>query len=324
MPSAITHILLVKNLQSRITNNTLKAMLADGKYFLQVGAVGPDLPYSSIVDNDLIFSDQSDLADKFHYVNTNQIPIKALDKIKNLPNSKNKVKRYAFNFFAGYISHILADGIMHPFIRDMVGDYSKNKTAHRTLEMRLDVLVNNYFTAKSGRPTEYNYTNMHKELKNIGDYKEVNAVVGYFKESIKEVYNMDYETDLILGWVTGLYRLLSVAEGHHPAIYRNLNILDGIIYKNYKELEDKKDTLLVLEKPIDGLDRNFLRTERINFIDDCIPQFYARFIPILEKAYNFTFMEGELTAADIPPIDLDTGRPLLAANDLDLIPTLWS
>jgi len=325
MPSAITHILLVKNLQSKIYDNRLKAILASGKYFLQVGAVGPDLPYSSIADSDLVFGDQSDLADKFHYTTTNQLPLRALEKIKNHPKSKIKERRYAFSFFAGYISHIVADGIMHPFIRDMVGNYAENKTAHRILEMRLDVLINNYFTAQSGSPTEYNYTNIHDELKNIQDYPEVNTVVRIFKEAIKDVYNLEYESDLILDWINGLHRLLSIAEGEHPAIYRNLSILNGILFKNFKDLEANKDALLVLEKPIDGLENNFLHKQRVHFIDDCVPQFYKKFIPILEKAYNSVYNNGEeLTENDIPPIDLDTGRPLLAANNLEIIPTLWS
>jgi hypothetical protein len=325
MPSAITHMLLVKNLLNKISDNRLKATLASGKYFLQIGAVGPDLPYSSIADGNLIFGDQSELADKFHYTNTNQLPILALSKIKLIPDTNTFEKRYAFNFIIGYISHIVADGIMHPFIRDKVGNYSENKTAHRILEMRLDVLMNNYFTAISGTPTEYNYTNIHDELKNISGYPEVNAVVKIFKESIQEIYNLEYEVDLILDWVNGLHRLLSIAEGEHPAIYRNLSILDGILYKNFKDLEDKKDALLVLEKPIDGLKNNFLHKQKVHFLDDCVPQFYRIFIPILEKAYNSVYNNGEeLTENDIPPIDLDTGRSLLAANNMEIIPTLWS
>ncbi len=326
MPSAITHILLVKNLQSKITNMKLRAKLAAGKYFLQVGAVGPDLPYSSIASiGGLIFGNESKLADKFHYTTPNKLPLFALNEIKNQKTFSKKERKYLFNFFVGYISHIVADGVMHPFIRDMVGNYAENKTAHRTLEMRLDVLFNNYLTAKSGKPTEYNYSNMHDELMNIKDYKEVDIVIKVFKEKINEVYNIDYDTELILSWVNGLHTLLSVAEGEHPAIYRNLSILDGVLYKNYSDLEDRKDELLILKKPKDGIINNFLHNEQIHFIDDCVPQFYDRFIPILERAYNYIYNDGdELTENDIPAIDLDTGRPVLYANNLDLIPTFWS
>ena len=73
MASGVTHILLMKYLQSILPNDKLKMIFAGGRDFLQVGAVAPDLPYASIADNDFFFSDQSDLADKFHYVRTHEI-----------------------------------------------------------------------------------------------------------------------------------------------------------------------------------------------------------------------------------------------------------
>lgn len=70
MPSGITHILLMKNLQSELPDGKLKKVLQSGRDFLQVGAVGPDLPYASIADGDLFFSNENQLADKFHYEKT--------------------------------------------------------------------------------------------------------------------------------------------------------------------------------------------------------------------------------------------------------------
>ena len=86
MPSGITHILLMKNLQTILPESMLKHQMAAGRDFLQVGAVGPDLPYASIADSDLFFTTQSELADKFHYVKTNQVPLKALETIRTDKN----------------------------------------------------------------------------------------------------------------------------------------------------------------------------------------------------------------------------------------------
>lgn len=326
MPSAITHILLVKNLQSKELSTRLSATLAAGKYFLQVGAVGPDLPYSSQASvAGLLFGDDSELADKFHYERANQIPLIALKKIKNSTTFTVKERRYLFNFFAGYISHIVADGVIHPFVRDKVGNYSEHKTEHRTLEMRLDVLLNNYFTKKSGKPTEYNYTDIHEELLNIHNAEESHVVVEVFKTLIKETYNMDFNDEDITDWINGLYNLISAAEGNHLAIYRNLSILDGLIFKNFSDLELKKDKLIILKAPSDGVANNFMHKEQIHFFNDCIPQFYDRFIPILKKAYAYIYHNGsELTDEDIPSIDLDTGREEMYANNLDMIPVFWS
>jgi len=56
MASGITHILLMKNMQSLLPDGKLKKLLQSGRDFLQVGAVGPDLPYASIADDDLFFN----------------------------------------------------------------------------------------------------------------------------------------------------------------------------------------------------------------------------------------------------------------------------
>jgi hypothetical protein len=129
-----------------------------------------------------------------------------------------------FSFFSGYISHLIADGIIHPFVRDKVGDYKENQEAHRVLEMQLDVLFFEYLTKHSGKPLNLNYTNIHDELINFdeGVYPEVNSVVKVFSDLINEVYGLSYTNKKIPGWVKAMHRMFGVAEGDHPAIYRNI------------------------------------------------------------------------------------------------------
>lgn len=78
MAGGITHILLMKCLDDKIENTRLKNILAISMDFLQVGSIAPDLPYASIADKDFFFSTKSELADKFHYNDTNEIPLRAL------------------------------------------------------------------------------------------------------------------------------------------------------------------------------------------------------------------------------------------------------
>ena len=193
MASGITHILLMKNLDGKIENTRLKNILAFSKDFLQVGAIAPDLPYASIADDDFFFTTQSELADKFHYSDTNQIPLKALRMLKKKKNTFSKATlRHMFSFYIGYISHLIANGIIHPFVRDKVGDYAQNQTAHRKLEMQLDVLFFDYLTRFSGHTIELNYANVHDELKNFYTdfYPETTTVVKSFSKLINEVYQL--------------------------------------------------------------------------------------------------------------------------------------
>ncbi len=326
MASGITHILLMKNLQSILPNGDLKKILQSGRDFLQVGAVGPDLPYASIADGDLFFSTQSELADKFHNENTNVLILRAFQDIKN--NSaplSDKEKRFMFSFFLGFTAHIIADGIINPFIRDKVGNYHENQTAHRVLEMQLDVLLFHHLTKNTNAPINLNYSNIHDELINFDRsfYREVDIVLDVFSKLIKEVYGIVCSPNEINGWVNGLHRMFSIAEGDHPKIYRVVGFINNFLFSNYEDLLEKHKEILTLTTPKDR-DYNFLRKPQIHFFDDCLPKFYEVFIPLANKCYDYIYKDKEaLTELDIPPIDLYTGR-MPTENSLDVTPLYWN
>lgn len=327
MASGITHILLMKNLQSILQESKLKKVLQSGRDFLQAGAVGPDLPYASIADDDFILKTESELADKFHYEKTNLLTLKAFERIKEQKdNYTKKGIRCLYSFFLGFASHIIADGIIHPFIRDMVGNYNENKTAHRVLEMRLDVLLYHYLTKYSGMPIELNYSNIHDELSNFYNdkYPEKKIVLKVFSELIFEVYNEQYAPGKINGWVKGLHTMFGIAEGKHPVFYKKLPIIEDFIFSNYEDLEAKANEYLILTKPVDR-DYNFLNKPQVHFFNDCLPRFYEVFLKFANMSYDYVFNNnGSISQIDIPPIDLDTGRDLACNNNLDETPTLWS
>ena len=323
MASGITHILLMKNLQNVIPEDDLKMKLAAGIDFLQVGAIAPDLPYASIADDDFFLTTQSELADKFHYVQTNEIPLQAFIDIKNIKNTLSRRElRSHFAFFLGYASHIIADGIIHPFVRDKVGNYKENQTAHRVLEMQLDVLFFHFLTFKSNFPIEFNKSNIQDELINISSdfYPERNKVFDEFSRLIKKIYNENYNVTTILGWIKGLHRMFSLAA----EIYREISFVNDFTFSDYAGLIDKYDSILTLKSKKEG-GTNFAKKDHVRFFDDIVPQFYNKFIPFARKAYNYVYNDGEaLTDNDISGIDLDTGRILVQNNNLDLIPFYWS
>jgi hypothetical protein len=326
MASGITHILLIKNLQNVMSDGDLKMTLAAGRDFLQVGAVAPDLPYASIADGDFFLTNQSDLADKFHYVQTNEIPLQAfIEMRKNKKSLTKRELRALFTFFLGYASHVIADGIIHPFVRDKVGNYKENQTAHRVLEMQLDVLFFHYLTFRSNHPTEFNNSNIHDELINLNSdiYPERKKVIEEFSRIIKKVYNDNCDINTILGWVKGLHRMFGIAKGE-PAIYRNIPFINDFFFSDYAELLTKYDDILTLKSKKEGGD-NYAKKDHIHFFDDVVPQYYNKFIPFAQKAYDYIYLNGKaITDLDLSGIDLDTGRILAHNNDLDLKPYYWS
>lgn len=319
MASGLTHILLTKKLQDKFEDGELKNILAFAADSFQVGAVAPDLPYASIADNDF-FSNESPLADNFHYKKTNQIPLQALKKIRSLKGHMDEALHYhMFSFFLGYISHVLADGIIHPFVRDKVGDYKFNQAEHRSLEMQLDVLFFEELTKDSGYTSELNYTNIHDEIKNFMEVDGVNQILQVFSDLIKNTYNEHYPVDKILGWIKGLHRMFNIAEGKHPQFYQNLKV-NSFTYRNGKDIN--RERAIILNTPKDRK-VNFLKVAQIDFFKDCVPQYYFQFTAVAQKAYAYVFKEGPaLDENDIPVINLDTGR-LVDKDNLDLIPEFW-
>lgn len=328
MPSGITHILLMKNLQNNLpADSDLKMELAAGRDFLQVGALGPDLPYASVADNDFIFSSQSELADKFHYEKTNEIPLRAFARIRSIKSELSPVSlRNYFSFFLGYLAHVIADGIIHPFVRDKVGDYKYNQADHRKLEMKLDVLLFHHLTEASSYPIEFNSSNIHEELMNFDEIinQDVTHVITLLSQLIHEVYGNTYETKTILGWIKGLHRMFGIAEGKHCFIYENIPIIKDYLFKDYDKIKDEADQILLLGSPKDRTE-NFLKKPQVHFIDDVLPRFYSTFIPLAQKAYAYVYNDGPaLSETEVAAIDLDTGRLLASNNNLDLIPSFWS
>lgn len=324
MASAISHMLLARELINRLDDGPYTPNLSSGLHFLQVGALAPDLPNASLFDKDLFLSTQTDLTDKFHYTRTNEVPLRLLSRLKEQWAAlSKKQRRFAFSFVVGYISHIVADGLVHPFVRDMVGDYGTHKKEHRKLELDLDVLLFHFLTEAGGAPTELNYSDLHEELKNIAEdvYPERDSVLQLFSDAIQDVYGQRHEVSRICDWVKGLYRMLDVAEGVHPDLYK-IGYINTIIFANYAELLSNYDNLLTLNKPIDR-EQNFRQLPRVHYFDDVVTRFFTLMIPLVKSVYAHLYEEGPaLTATEVPAIDLDTGR-LLAANDLNNIPQLW-
>lgn len=323
MPSGYTHCILAQEFNERTNhgNNDLKYLLHEKIRYFQLGALGPDLAYSQQIK----MNGQDKVADKLHYEFTNLIPLKALDKIKLLETSDQKDE--AFCFFLGYASHVVADGVIHPFIRDKVGDYTQNKTAHRVLEMRLDVILLNEFSKQKsgGVGLNLNYTNMHDQIRDpiTRDFKHISKL---FADVINDVHKLEITPENIESWVEDMHVIFAAAESENNQFYANLPMLKKYLFKDISDVIKNKDQDLILKKnEAKGRQTNFLNKD-VHFINDCIPMFYNAFAPIALKMFSYIYGTGsQLNEYSIPGINLDTGRELTFndGNDLDKGVTFW-
>ena len=323
MPAGITHILLVKELQNRLTDSSeeeLKDFLATALDFLVVGAVAPDLPYVSRFHNP--FDGQNALADKLHYLKTNQVPLLAFSLIakRYADGLDRRVADALLGFFVGYASHVIADGIVHPFVRDKVGDYRGHETVHRALEMVIDVL---FYSHISRHSFELNKAEVFSCLENEKESDTCTLVFRTFCDLLKQEYGDEYQADDISDWVAGMARAFKASQEWFPVFVRGS--IEGMIYPHSSECYARAAYYLTLSRPVDR-EENFLRVPTICFAE-CVDRFYAIFVPIVKKAYAQVYSGGSpLTEEELPAINLDTGRLLSAdcGNDLSCIPSFWS
>lgn len=323
MPSGYTHCILAQEFNERANhgNTNLKFLLQEKIRYFQLGALGPDLAYSQQIK----MSSQKKVADKLHYEFTNQVPLSAFNKIKAMPDSEEKDE--LFCFFLGYFSHIVADGVIHPFIRDKVGDYAENATDHRVLEMRLDVILMHEFSRQKsgGAGLNLNYTNMHDQIIDplSKNFKHVSSM---FAEIINQLHGLSVTSDNVESWVRDMHTVFEVAENENNQFYAILPLFKDYLFKDVNDVLKNKDSYLVLKNhEAKGRQSSFLNSD-IHFIKDCIPMFYDAFRPRALSAYEYVYNgKGSIDDKTIPAINLDTGRSLAFddGNNLDKGVTFW-
>lgn len=325
MPSGITHMILSKVLKDGLFNKSKED--GGGKYtrayhalqrnpgaFL-VGSVAPDLPYISIGDDNI--------ADCLHYTKTNEVPQRGFAEAANFVKvGKLEQAEALFCFNAGHFSHLVADGIMHPYVRDKVGDYKVAQVAHRTLEMKLDVLV-----ALRYYDLEVKGTKFQNELDWINDCEFKEEIFTSFSGNISSVYNLFVARDKVEAWIIAMRWLFDVVAGDFPEWYSNHMGDKGKAIKDYNSVKKEEGILTNLDMPIDAnknkLSTNFtgIKDRKVHFFDDAVKKYFDVFPDMVLSAYESVFNgQGDV---DIPAIDLDTGRSL-KNNQLTEIPTLWS
>ena len=332
MPSGISHMLLSRYLPVNEDRPYLNKQRFNLRFFL-VGSIAPDLPYASLTDNNFLDSD-SEIADLFHFAHTgqnpdqapNRLPLLGLERVKTyLEQGADKRGCDAFFWFlVGYASHVIADGVCHPFVMDKVGRYEgSNKAEHRALEMGLDVLLFKHFTGDSGHAIEAGYARMDSFIKGFNELKSSDIVCHHFAGLIESVYGVGARPAEIRGWVAGISRLFCLATGRWPAWFRNLDLTRPYVFREIDDLDGHEDDYLVLQgaKCWDG---NFRGMERVNFLIDCLPRFNTLMAAFLYKAWAYVYEAGPAPdAVDLPACSLDTGRPVGDFDNVALVPSFW-
>ena len=152
-----------------------------------------------------------------------------------------------FWFLVGYASHVIADGVCHPFVMDKVGRYEgANKAEHRALEMGLDVLLCQHFTGDSGHAIEAGYARMDSSIKGFNELKAADIVCHHFANLIGTVYGVTVRPAEVRGWVAGISRLFCLATGRWPAWLRNLDATRPYVFREIADLDGRATLVAVV------------------------------------------------------------------------------
>lgn len=329
MPSGISHMLLVRNLP--VEDRPYRYQMHSNSRYVQLGSIAPDIPYGAIADND-IFQDRDEIADLLHFTKTNQdeslspekIPLAGFKRVKERREKEggSRESDALFWFFAGYASHVIGDGVGHPFVMDKVGRYEgSNKAQHRALELGLDVILHNHFSPGEGR--EATLTSMDSFMKGLGELKYSDSVLGEFAFLIRSVYNKNFSGSEIKEWLRGFSRIYWFFTGNWPSWLRNIEKTSPWVFRRTEDIKGREDDYLTLKKPL-FWEENFLKREEIHFIKDIIPRFNILMKEFLDRAWSWVYDGGDpLTSEDLPSLCLDTGRIVADPNNIDMKPILW-
>ncbi|MEF9939070.1 MAG: zinc dependent phospholipase C family protein [Clostridium sp.] len=157
MPGFTTHYIFGMKAYNDMPNNQLKRIVAKYRWLYQLGLQGPDMFFYNLPV--LRHRDHRNVGSYMHEHHVGaffECCIKHIDQI-----SSKQQREEAIAYFAGFISHYIADYICHPFVYARIGYDAANPSVkysgnHAALENDLDAILLKYYKKK--KPSEFNQT----------------------------------------------------------------------------------------------------------------------------------------------------------------------
>ena len=150
MAGTFTHWMIVEEALDELTNSSgapkYFAKILGKNHFVVLGAAGPDYPYlNEILLN--LFKHHS-WADRMHYEKVDSFVIQAM---RNLLRRRGEDFDICLAWLCGYVSHVIADTVIHPVVNAIVGPYIFNADEHRHCEMIQDSFIFHHITGNEIR-----------------------------------------------------------------------------------------------------------------------------------------------------------------------------
>ena len=248
MPASIAHMLISQQVRNDLRNDDkvtdsdklkefLRIVLDKYPAFMELGSLGPDLPYFGSllkalwttviykVDKPMDFDRWSY---QLHSKDTNIFPLRLIEVTRKEANPNtvdwDETDRMKFAFLCGFLTHVAADQIIHPLVNAIAGSYYKrilSRDEHRTCEIYQDL----YVLAKlqhNGRllRSDFVETSFDEWCRTKPDELWSSRAVWFryfIRKAFVEAHAVCPEEKEITRWIKGIRKTLKyVIHGHFP------------------------------------------------------------------------------------------------------------
>lgn len=265
MPASIAHMLISRKVREELkgepsTQKFITEVLEANARYMELGSLGPDLPYYENVAKgliDLVFSrsDKPIGVDQWSYQlhskDPNVFPLKMAEIIwKETAIEKEEWEEEdykKFAFLCGYLTHMAADQTIHPLVNRIAGPYYKRGDArekHRECEIYQDVWLFGFL--KNGFATNDFINERFNTWCDINIDFGKNAPVWLrylIQKSFIEAHAVTPAENSIEDWIDGILTMLRGIDNFGPYLKacRDFQNTDHEKYNEYIKLQKLAD-----------------------------------------------------------------------------------
>jgi len=237
---AFTHWMVVEKAVDKLPAGDYSTILGQKINFVRIGAVGPDYPYMSELAGNL-FKTHS-WADRMHYENALEFVQNGLVALFAQAKGSDTFK-ICLSWLCGYISHLLADAIIHPVVNANVGGtYLFTKHNHRICEMTQDTWI--FYEIKGVDLSNAAYISLLTGSSDPTDKNRIHpAIRNFWPGVLRNTHpgGADYFDKINPDkWHEAYVSKLSTAS-HPMPVFRHIGEEENLVYKTRSEIKNSDE-----------------------------------------------------------------------------------
>jgi hypothetical protein len=256
MAGTFTHWMIVEEALERYNKLLQKhpyfPIILGNSHFVTLGAVGPDYPYLSELANNLL--KLHSWADRMHYENTGEFVKYGIVNLLKL-NEQNKQQDFeiCLSWFCGYVTHLLADSIIHPVVNAIVGRYLFNSDEHRHCEMIQDSFI--FHEIKKVELRYAYYVDLIKMCSDSEDEDLINpAIRDFWTKTLKMSHpggKNKFDKIDPDDWHENYLSIISKVSDSTP-IFRHIGEAKHLFYKRVSDITSEERKIFIEEIKLPG------------------------------------------------------------------------